>query len=116
MPAMCLPARHGDRARLLPLIAVSASAFLFAILLILVRAQWSPLESVDHSVAADLNGVVADQPMALRVLRAITWMGSGAALWASVTAGLIVLAVRRRYRLALFLAVSGVGSLTLAPI
>lgn len=116
MPAMCLPARHGARARLLPLIAVTASAFLFAILLVLVRAQWSPLESVDHSVASDLNGAVADQPMVLRVLRAVTWMGSGGALWALVVAGLVVLVVRRRYRLALFLAVSGVGSLTLAPI
>jgi undecaprenyl-diphosphatase len=104
------------RSRLFPLIAVSASAFVFAVLLLLVRAQWSPLESVDHSLAADLNSLDADQPMVLRVLRAITWMGGAVALWMLVVAGLIVLAVRRRFRLALFLAIAGMGSLILGPI
>jgi undecaprenyl-diphosphatase len=114
--AMTSPARQVARARLFPLIAVAASAFVFAVLLILVRAQWSPLESVDHSLAADLNSLVADRPLALSVLRAVTWMGSGIALWALVVAGLIVLVVRRRFRLALFLAVVGAGMLTLDPI
>jgi undecaprenyl-diphosphatase len=116
MSAISSPARQAARSRLLPLIAVTASAFLFAVLLLLVRTQWSPLESVDQSLAADLNSQVADRPTVLRVLRAVTWMGSGVALWALVVAGLIVLGVRRRFRLALFLAIAGAGALTLSPV
>ena len=116
MLATSSPARRFTRARLLPLVGVPGAAFVFAVLLILVRAQWSPLESVDHSLAADLNSVVADRPAVLRVLRTITWMGSATALWALVVAGLIVLALRRRFRLALFLALAGAGSLILGPI
>jgi hypothetical protein len=41
---------------LTPLIAVTIAALVFAILLILVRLQWAPLESVDHGAAADING------------------------------------------------------------
>jgi undecaprenyl-diphosphatase len=44
---------------LAPLIAVTAAALVFAILLVLVRLQWPPLESVDHGAAAWLNGLVA---------------------------------------------------------
>ncbi len=116
MPVMSSDARQVARWRLFRLIAVAGSALLFAVLLVLVRSQWSPLESVDHSLAADLNNLVADRPMALSVVRAITWLGSSAALWTLIVAGLIVLAVRRRFRLALFLAIAGAGALALAPI
>ena len=68
--------RQAPRSRLLPLIAVTMSTFVFTVLLNLVRTQWSPLESVDHSLAADLNNPVADRPTVLRVLRSITRMGS----------------------------------------
>ena len=37
---------------LAPLIAVTAAAMVFTVLLILVRLQWAPLESVDHDAAA----------------------------------------------------------------
>lgn len=116
MSATISHARQIARSRLFPLVAVTGSAFVFAVLLILVRLQWSPLESVDHSLAADLNSLVEDRPMSLTVLRAITWMGSNTVLWTLVVAGLIVLAVRRRFRLALFLAIAGAGALTLDPI
>jgi undecaprenyl-diphosphatase len=116
MPALKAPARHVPRSRLFPLIAVTVSTFVFTVLLILVRTQWSPLESVDHSLATALNNLVADRPTALSVLRAITWMGSNTVLWTLVVAGLIVLGVRRRLRLAIFLAIAGIGALTLDPI
>jgi hypothetical protein len=73
---MSAPTRRAPRSRLLPLIAVTGSTLVFTVLLILVRTQWSPLESVDHSLAAALNNPVADRPTVLRVLRSITRMGS----------------------------------------
>lgn len=116
MAATNTRARRNPRSRLFPLIAVSGSTFVFAVLLILVRTNWGPLESVDHGLATDLNNLVAGQPTALTVLRAITWMGSNTVLWTLVVAGLIVLVVRRRFRLAMFLAIAGAGALTLDPI
>ena len=44
---------HGPgRRSLTPLLAVTAAALVFTILLVLVRLQWRPLESVDHGAAA----------------------------------------------------------------
>jgi undecaprenyl-diphosphatase len=40
------------RRPLAPLAIVTAAAFLFALLLILVRLQWGPLEAADHRAAA----------------------------------------------------------------
>jgi hypothetical protein len=66
---MSAPTRQVPRSRLLPLIAVTMSTFVFTLLLILVRTQWSPLESVDRSLAADLNNLVADRPtVAVRIV------------------------------------------------
>ena len=33
--------------------------WIFAILLVLVRLQWAPLESADHGAAADINSLIA---------------------------------------------------------
>src|SRR5438105_4197920 len=44
---------------LLRVAAVAGGALLFGILLVLVRLQWVPLESVDHGVAAHLNSALA---------------------------------------------------------
>jgi undecaprenyl-diphosphatase len=116
MPAVRSRPRQVARSPLFPLIAVTGSALLFAVLLILLRARWALLASADRSVAAQLHGLVADRPPAASVLQAITWAGSSSALWMLVVAGLVMLAVRRRFRLALFLAVAGVGALILDPI
>ncbi len=116
MSTMSPHARQSPRSQLFPLVAVTASTFVFAVLLILVRTRWSPLESVDHAVAANLNNLVAGRSTALTVLRAITWLGSNTVLWTLIVAGLIVLAIRRRFRLAVFLAIAGIGALTLDPI
>ena len=57
---MSVPA--ATRRTLAPLAIVTAAALLFALLLLLVRLRWAPLESADHSAAAWLNSLVAATP------------------------------------------------------
>jgi undecaprenyl-diphosphatase len=99
-----------------PLAVVSAAALLFALLLLLVRLQWPPLESVDHHAATWLNSLVAGHPAVVRVVKAVTWLGSGGVLWTLTLMAAVVLAIRRRWRLVIFLLVAGVGELTLDPV
>src|SRR5262245_2284397 len=47
------------RRSLAPLATVSAAALIFAVLLVLVRLQWAPLEAADHGAAAGINGLIA---------------------------------------------------------
>jgi undecaprenyl-diphosphatase len=104
------------RRTLLPLAVVTAAALLFALLLLLVRLQWAPLESADHHAAAWLNSLVAGYPAVVRVIKAVTWLGSSGVLWTLTGAAAVVLAIRRRWRLAIYLLVTGAGALTLDPV
>ena len=104
------------RRALAPLVTVTAAAFLFALLLIFVRLQWAPLESVDHRAAAGLNRLVAGHAAIVSVIKAVTWLGSSGVLWTVTGLAAVVLAIRRRWRLALYLLVAGAGALTLDPI
>ncbi|MGI8449572.1 MAG: hypothetical protein ACR2MP_20820, partial [Streptosporangiaceae bacterium] len=62
------PPDHGHgRHGLTPLLAVTAAALMFTILLVLVRLQWRPLESVDHGAAARINGLIAGHPALVAV-------------------------------------------------
>lgn len=99
-----------------PIVAVSAAAFLFAVLLVLVRTNWAPLESVDHGIAAHLNSAVASHSIIVTVLRRITWLGSDGVLWTLIVGGVIVLLIRRLRPLAIFLAIAGAGALILDPV
>jgi undecaprenyl-diphosphatase len=109
MPA---PARR----TLAPLAVVTAAAFLFALLLILVRLQWAPLESADHAAAARLNSLVAGHVAVVSIIKAVTWLGSSGVLWTLIGIAVVVLAIRRRWRLAVYLLVTGAGVLTLDPV
>ena len=113
-----MPTDVADRPRrsLTPLIVVTVAAAVFALLLILVRVQWAPLESVDHGAAARINGLVAGHGTLLAVVKAITWLGSGGVLWTLIGVAAIVLAIRRRWRLAVYLLVAGAGALVLDPV
>jgi undecaprenyl-diphosphatase len=104
------------RRTLAPLAAVTAAAFLFALLLVLVRPQWAPLESADHGAAARLNSLIAGHATAVSVVKAVTWLGSGGVLWTLVGLAVVALAIRRRWRLAIYLLVTGAGELTLDPV
>ncbi len=106
---------HLHRRELLQIAAVAGGALLFGLLLVLVRLQWTALESVDHGLAAALNRAVAPHRPLVLVLGFVTRLGSHAILiWLTLIAT-VLLVVRRRYRLAAFLVVSGAGALVLDP-
>ena len=107
-----------DRRRrsLAPLVIVTVAALVFAILLVLVRLQWAPLESADHGAAADINGLIAGNATLVAVVKAVTWLGSGGVLWTVIGAATVILALRRQWRLAAYLLVTGAGALVLDPI
>jgi undecaprenyl-diphosphatase len=101
---------------LAPLVTVTVAAMVFTILLILVRLQWAPLESADHGAAADINSLVAGSATAVGVVKAVTWLGSDGVLWTVIAAATVILAIRRQWRLATYLLVTGAGALTLDPV
>src|SRR2546429_5733673 len=105
-----------QRRGLAPLIAVTAAALVFAILLILVRLQWAPLESVDHGAAAHLNSLVAGHAALVKVVKAVTYLGSTGVLWVVIGISAVILTIRKRWRLAIYLVVTGAGVLVLDPI
>jgi undecaprenyl-diphosphatase len=101
---------------LTPLLVVTAAALVFTILLVLVRLQWRPLESVDHGTAAHINGLVAGHPALIAVVKAVTRLGSNGVLWTIIVASALFLAFRRRWQLALYLLVTGAGALVMNPV
>ena len=101
---------------LAPLAAVTAAALLFAVLLLLVRLRWPPLESADHGAAAGINGLIAGNAALVAAVKAVTWLGSDGVLWTVVGAAAVVLALRRQWRLAVYLLVTGAGALILDPV
>jgi undecaprenyl-diphosphatase len=107
---------HNGRRSLTPLLAVTTAALVFTILLILVRLQWRPLESVDHGAAAHINALIAGHPALVSVVRAVTFLGSTGVLWTVIGASAVLLAIRRRWRLVIYLLVTGAGALVMDPI
>ncbi len=99
-----------------PLVVVTVAAIVFALLLVLVRLQWAPLESADHDAATSLNGLIAGDRTLVSVIKAITWLGSDGVLWSVIGACAITLAIRKRWRLAIYLLVTGAGALVLDPV
>ncbi|MDN5749778.1 MAG: phosphatase PAP2 family protein, partial [Pseudonocardia sp.] len=86
----------------------------FAVLLALVVAQ-SPVLALDRRIAAWLNGAVAGHPVLVTVLQRVTGLGGSTATWVILTTLGVALLVRRRWRLAGFVAVTGLGALVLTP-
>lgn len=97
------------------LIVVLATGVGFGVVLALVRMKWQPMESVDHGVARDLNSVVWHDHLLLTVLRVVTTLGSHTVLFPLVGVAVVGLLIRRRVRLAVYLAVTGIGSLIIDP-
>src|ERR1035441_2412218 len=112
-----MPANALDRPRrsLAPLTAVTVTATIFTILLILVRLQWPPLESVDHGGAARINSLIAGHATLVTVVKAVTWLGSDGVLWTVVGAGAIILALRKRWRAGIYLLITAAGGTGPAP-
>jgi undecaprenyl-diphosphatase len=105
-----------QRQRLTPLIGVTAAAAVFAVLLVLVRLRWAPLEAADHNAAADTNSLIAGHAPLVAAVKAVTWLGSDGVLWTVIGVAAIVLALRRRWRLAAYLLITGAGALVLDPV
>jgi undecaprenyl-diphosphatase len=99
-----------------PLTLILAAAAVFVLLLVAVRTQWGPLESADHDTASSLNSLIAGQSVAVAVVKAVTFLGSTGVLWVVIVAAATVLAIRRRWRLALYLLITGAGALVLDPV
>jgi undecaprenyl-diphosphatase len=94
---------------------VGGAGVAFTILLVLVRLQWFPLEWVDHGLAQDFNRAVAEHPMLVRALQVVSLLGSHGVLGWLIVIAVVVLGVRRMYRLAGYLLVAGAGALILDP-
>jgi undecaprenyl-diphosphatase len=99
-----------------PLVIVTAAALLFTFLLLLVRLQWAPLESADHDAAARLNSLIAGHSVAVSIVKAVTLLGSNGVLWTLIGMAAVALAIRRRWRLTVYLLVTGAGALVLDPV
>jgi undecaprenyl-diphosphatase len=102
--------------RLAPHATVTVAALVFAILLLAVRLQWAPLESADHGAAASINSLIAGNATLVSVVKAVTFLGSNGVLWTVIAAATVILAIRRRWRLAAYLLITGAGALILDPI
>jgi undecaprenyl-diphosphatase len=113
---MSAPVPGRPRRRLAALATVPVAALLFAILLILVRLRWAPLESVDHGAASRTNRLVAGDHPVVTVVKAVTWLGSDVALVAVIAAAVVYLVIRKRWRLAVYLLAAGAGALVLNPV
>jgi undecaprenyl-diphosphatase len=101
--------------RLGRVVAVVAAALVFALLVLLVRMRWVPLESVDRDLAGALNRAVAPHPMAVKGMRFLSTLGSYGVLGWLVAIASVLLVVRKRYRLTVYLLVTGVGAMILDP-
>jgi undecaprenyl-diphosphatase len=101
---------------LTPLIAVSAAALVFAVLLVLVLIRFRPLDAADRDAANALNSLVSGHPVLITVIKAVTDLGSTPVLVGVVAAAAIFLAIRRSWRLLLFGLVSVTGGFVLDPV
>jgi undecaprenyl-diphosphatase len=109
-------AQDRQRRGLAPLAVVTAAAMVFTVLLVLVRLRVAPLETVDHDAAARINDVVAGHPAIIAVIKAVTYLGSNGVLWTVIGVASVILVLRRRWRLAVYLLVTGAGALVMDPV
>jgi len=116
VPVMSVTPLHRPRRALVPLAAVTIAAAVFAVLLVLVRLRWAPLESLDHGAATRINDLVAGNGALVTVVKAVTWLGSAGMLWAVAGVAVAILAIRKRWRLAVYLLVTAAGALVLDPV
>jgi membrane-associated phospholipid phosphatase len=109
------PVRHFAERSVLGFFAVVAAGLGFGTLLLLVRFHWDPLLHLDQSVANNLNRAVSARPAAVKVATAISRLGGHALLIPLVVLVIVLLLIRRQPRLAIYLAVTGIGALILDP-
>ena len=109
------PLRHFTERSVLGLLVTAAVGLGFGLLLLLVRWRWAPLQRIDRGVADGLNGLVAPHPPVVTALRAVADLGGRPIMMWLVTVAVVLLLIRRRTRLAVYLVVAGLGALLLDP-
>ena len=109
------PVRHFAGRSFLGLLVVAAIGLGFGVLLLLVRSNWGPLQSLDRSVADGLNRWASGSDTIVKVLQQISSFGGPSFLTMLVVLLAAILLIRRRPRPALYLAVTGLGAGLLDP-
>lgn len=100
--------RYGARASLLA-VALVLVGIPFGLLLHQVATE-GPVTGLDDDLARDLNDRLHDEPTVLTLMEVISFLGKPITLTILVGAVVIWALRRRAHRLALFLAVTGVGA------
>jgi undecaprenyl-diphosphatase len=109
------PLRHFAERSVLGLLIVIAIGLGFGVLLLLVRFHWDPLLSLDRGVAQDFNRVAVAHPPVVKAFTAISGLGGRTFMFWLVAVAVVLLLVRRRTRLGVYLIVTGIGALLLDP-
>ncbi|GAB1641959.1 phosphatase PAP2 family protein [Krasilnikovia sp. MM14-A1259] len=99
----------------LGLLAVVAIGLGFGTVLLLVRFHWAPLQRLDHGVAEGLNHLVAPHSDLVSALTQVSGFGGRPFMLWLVVLAVLVLLIRRRPRLAIYLVVASTGALLLDP-
>ncbi len=94
-------------------VVVVAGAVLLALA---VQLTAGPLWRVDQRVAGSLNTVVAPRPWLVTTLQVLTAPGAAVTAWIVLSTLTAVLLIRRRYRPAVYVAVTGLGLAVLSPL
>jgi membrane-associated phospholipid phosphatase len=109
------PVRHFTERSIFGLIAVVLLGVGFGVLLLLVRFHWGPLQRLDAQADNGLNELVAPHPGLVAALKTVAGLGGRGFMIPLVAVALVVLLIRRRPRLAIYLVITTVGALVLDP-
>jgi undecaprenyl-diphosphatase len=109
------PVRHFTERSVLGLIVVVLLGVGFGVLLLLVRFHWGPLQQLDSQADNGVNALVAPHPGLVAALQTVAGLGGRGFLIPLVVVAVVVLLIRRRPRLAIYLVVTGLGALLLDP-
>ncbi len=91
-------------------IALALLAVPFALLLFLVKSKWSPLSGADSSVEDNLHTLAESHPGFVTVMQALSTLGATPTYLVVFTLVIVWLLSRKLPRLAIFVAVTAIGS------
>ena len=110
MPTSRVTPKSAASADRLAWYACALASSLFVLLAVLVGTRWSPLASFDRARVLELNRFDARAPDFVSVMRSVSTVAS-TAVWSIVLGALALwLALRRRWRSVVFVAVATIGS------
>ncbi|WP_433493075.1 phosphatase PAP2 family protein [Nocardia grenadensis] len=98
------------------LLATMGAGIGFGLLTALVRVRWQPLQAADQAVADRVTAVVAEHAILRDILFAVTDLGATLTLTGVLAVGALWLLLRRLWRPAVLVILTGAGGLTLNPV